>query len=516
MVNQKKLFSDSSLSLNDFFSTNSDFLVEGFAENNPAMYEKIGAEKALKQFHQMAERVPAYRDFLKKNKINHHKIKKIDDLKHVPWVDKENYLKKYKLSDLCWDGKMKAPIISASSGSSGQPFFWPRSFNVEAETSYLYEFFIKHILGANKRKTLFINGFSMGIYIGGTFTLNCCMRLAQKGLPLTIITPGINQEEILRIVEKMGGEFEQIIIGGYPPFVRDIVDEGERRGIDWKSKVIKFVFASESLSETLRSYIYEKVGIKKSNYYTSSVNLYGTADAALMGHEVPLSILLRKAVGNNAELCKKIFGEGYAPSLNQYYPFFKYIQIENDELIFSSFNTEIPLLKYNIHDRGNILSYEKMIELLKAGGYDIKKVRELVGGQLMWHLPFVYLYGRSDFTVTLYGLNIYPENIKMALETKELSKLCTGKFVMETVNLKKDQQQRLLIHIELQTNIKPDKAMEGFIQKIIIETLRKKNSEYNHLFQTIKMKAHPELDLRLKGDTAYFAAATKQRWVKKT
>lgn len=469
---------------------------------------------ALMLFHEMVKRVPAYQKFLTENKITANKIKTTKDLENVPWIDKENYLKKHRLADLCWDGKIRAPIISASSGSSGTPFFWPRSFNIEIETNYVYELFLKYIFEIDQYRTLLISGFSMGIYIGGTFTLNCCMRIAKKGYPLTVLTPGINKEEILRSVENLASSFEQIILCGYPPFIRDILDDGEKRGINWAKMNLKFFFASECLSEEFRSYIYGKVGIKPREYFFSSMNLYGTADAAIMGHETPLGIFVRKLFSESRKRCLEFFGTNYVPSLNQYYPFFKHIQIENGEVVLSSYNCEIPLLRYNIHDKGNIIPFNQILKITRSFGYSEREIEKATGRPL-WRLPYVYLYGRSDLSVTLYGLNVYTENIKAALETEELIDLTTGKFVMETKNREKDQSQYLLIHVELRDGVKPSVELEKKFQKTIIGTLRKVNSEYNHLYQSIKAKAHPEVELCHQGDMKYFAPATKQRWVKK-
>lgn len=483
-----------------------------FIASNPEDFEKQGQEMAFNLFHQMAERVPAYKKFLSKNKIDPKRITKIEDLKKVPLVDKDNYLKINSLSDLCWDGKAKAPIISASSGSSGSPFFWPRSQNIEIETTYIYELFLKNIFEIHKYKTLLVSGFSMGIYIGGTFTLNCCMRLSQKGYPLTIVTPGINKDEIIKVIKSLSSEFEQVILCGYPPFVRDILDDGEKEGIDWKKLKLKFFFASESLSEDFRKYIFEKAGIEEKEYYFSSMNLYGTADTAIAGHETPLSTFIRKLFSQNPKECKKFFGTDYVPSLNQYYPFFKHLEIENGEIIFTSFNTEIPLLRYNIHDRGNILSYSELIKIAQKFGYSEKDI-EKITGRPIWKLPYVYLYGRSDFSVTLYGLNVYTENIKSALEKPELIDIATGKFVMETKNREDDQSQYLEIHVEVRDGVKTNKRLENKFESTIAKTLKAVNLEYNHLYQAIKSKADPEVDLRKQGDSLYFSPATKQRWV---
>jgi phenylacetate-coenzyme A ligase PaaK-like adenylate-forming protein len=63
---------------------------------------KRGEKMALQLFHEMAERVPAYKDFLGKNDLEHTKVKDIKDFKNVPTINKDNYLRKYPRESLCW------------------------------------------------------------------------------------------------------------------------------------------------------------------------------------------------------------------------------------------------------------------------------------------------------------------------------------------------------------------------------------------------------------------------------
>src|SRR3989344_908292 len=60
---------------------------------------KSSGKKALILFHLAAQKVPAYKAFLKKNKFNSEKVKKISDFTFVPPMNKENYIDKYKIED---------------------------------------------------------------------------------------------------------------------------------------------------------------------------------------------------------------------------------------------------------------------------------------------------------------------------------------------------------------------------------------------------------------------------------
>ena len=73
--------------------------------------------------------------------------------------------------------------------------------------------------------------------------------IAQKGYPITLVTPGLNPTEILRCVRELGPQFEQVVLAGYPPFVKDVLDAGRAAGLDWTPFHIKMIFAGESIAD---------------------------------------------------------------------------------------------------------------------------------------------------------------------------------------------------------------------------------------------------------------------------
>lgn len=502
---------------NEFFNWDVSVFSKLLSEKEAYFFEKEGEKRALKLFKEASEKIPAYKILLRKNKINPKKIKTINDFRLLPIIDKKNYLRKYPLPSLyCKNKFFNLELISVSSGSTGKPFFWPRELYLEFETTYLHELFLKNFFEIDKFPTLLIIGYSMGMYVAGVFTLNACLRLAQKGYPLTIITPGINKDEILRVVKELSPQYSQIILAGYPPFIKDLIDTGREYGINWRKIKVKFIFGAEGFSEEWRNYIFENTGAK--NILKDSMNTYGSADAAILGHETPLSILIRRLASKNRKLNQALFNDLRIPSLHQYYPFLKFFETtEKGNLIFTT-RGGLPLIRYNIGDQGGIISFNQMMEVLNRHGYSLtwikRELRKYDAEHLFWKLPFVYLFGRADFTTTLYGVKIYPENIKTALESKVLKNICSGKFIMST-RYKKNQDQYLFINIELLKGVKPSQMLKKRIKNIIIRTLRGINLEYNRLFEAIGRKAIPELKLSIYGKSKKFLPGIKQEWIKK-
>ncbi len=488
-----------------------DYADKQLREKSASFWEKKGEQMALKLFRDMVKRVPAYKDFLTKNGVNISKVKTIEDFKKLPLMDKANYMRQYPLEDICWDGTLESnTLFSVSSGSSGKPFLWPRGDGLELQTSLYHGLIMSKLFQAEKKRTLFIDSFSMGIYIAGVVTLNSVLRTSESGLPITIITPGVEIEDALRVIEELAPHFDQTIIAGYPPFVKDIIDGGTRRRLEWKNFHVKFLFAAENFSEQFRDYLLRVVG--EQDLLRSSFNIYGSAEASILAHETPISIYVRRASLKNNILFKELFGEAtYTPTLAQFNPAYVFFEEQDGELLVTSYAGGIPLLRYNFHDSGKIISYQDM-----ASTSELKKDAEFQRMQkTSWKLPYVQVFGKSDFTISFYGLKIYPENIKAALEDERIVHIVSGKFVMETKSSDK-HVQGWVVCVELQEGVEPSQKLAQEITPIIIEIVQQKNLEYHRLHQAIGERADPTIELFKKGDEQYFSPrSAKQRWTKK-
>jgi phenylacetate-CoA ligase len=113
---------------------------------------------------------------------------------------------------------------------------------------------------ADTRPTLVVICFALGSWVGGMYTALCCRYLAQKGYPLTLVTPGNHKAEIFRVVEALGAHFDQVVLAGYPPFLKEVVDSGIAQGVDWRRYRVKLILAGEVFSEEWRSLVGERLG----------------------------------------------------------------------------------------------------------------------------------------------------------------------------------------------------------------------------------------------------------------
>ncbi|GBF88388.1 hypothetical protein Rsub_01100 [Raphidocelis subcapitata] len=349
----------------------------------------------------------------------------------IPFTTKANYFHAYPLSQRCWGGRLAAAdFVHFSSGSSGAPTSWARSADDEAEV-------LGDSFGCRERSSLCVVAFPLGSWVGGMFTTLCLRLLALKGYPLVVVTPGNKPPEILQVVQALGPQCDQTIILGYPPFVKGVIDEGVARGVEWGRYAIKLVLAGEVFSEEWRALVAARAGVGEPHRAIASI--FGTADAGVIAQETPLSALIRRWLSSHPAAARELFGRDRLPTLAQYDPRNRLIEAHPDDgtLVISALpgpgrraaldaaagggDCELrgaPLIRYCIGDAGGVLSFDDLMSFLKARGYDpIESGGD--GVAPVRRQPFVFLFGRSFWAVSLFGANVYVDQVQPALEGAE-------------------------------------------------------------------------------------------------
>ncbi len=476
-------------------------------------WQKQGEDVSLKLFHAAAQRVPAYKDFLSKNNITSSKIKTFQDFKNVPLTNKKNYIKFYPLQDRCWDGKLNKPLVfTSTSGTTDEPFYFPRGERLDWQASIIHEQFFKNKPESADKPTLVVVCFGMGVWIGGLITYESFEMVSRRNnLPISIITPGINKAEILKILKNLSPNYSQTILCGYPPFIKDVIDECIIHKINFDKLNLRIITAAEAYTEKFRDYISAKAKIK--NPTIDIMNIYGTADIGAMAAETPLSILIRRLATKNKNLFRTIFKDiTKTPTFAQYNSLFINFEALGEELIITGDN-EIPLIRYEIGDHGGVLSFDEVVEKLEVNKFNLrleaKKLNLAISEQ-----SFVYVYERKDLSTTLYGLQIYPEIIKEALLEEPHSKHLTGRFSMST-KFDRQNNQYLEIHLEMKKGKKHSEKLKKQVMDFIVLNLRNKISEFRELHDYLKDRALPKLNFWPAEHPTHFKSGIKQKWVKK-
>ncbi|MEK7576063.1 MAG: hypothetical protein AAB482_00030 [Patescibacteria group bacterium] len=472
-----------------------------------------GEWRALKLFHQAAIRVPAYKDFLARHKIRPNSICTIKDFTQVPPTDKKNYINAYPLEKRCWDGNLsRLNLLAISSGTTGEPKFWPRGNYQEFEAGIIHELIYRNSFDIEKYRTLLIIGFPMGVYVSGVATLFPSLLVASKNYNMSIVSPGNNKAEVLRAVQNLQKDFEQIILVGHPFFIKDVVETGRTQGIHWSQKRLHMMFCSEGFNETWRRYVIAETGQRFG--LRSTVSTYGSSELLLMAHETPLSIYVRSLMDKHAKFKEQLISTSWIPSVFQYNPVMRYIQQAGSDLIFTS-PSGLPLIRYNLHDGGSIMTFQNIRATLDLQHSSWQ--RELHAdskSNALWQLPFVMLGSRTDQTVIFYAANIYPEHIHLALNYGPYLKKLTGKFTMHKHYLK-NLDEFLEINVELKPNMLASKLLAKSIESHVVQRLREINLEYLDMSTKFahKKNIRPVIKLWPYQHEKHFKAGLKPKYI---
>jgi phenylacetate-CoA ligase len=464
------------------------------------------AAAALELFRDASARVPAYQRFLAEHSVDPRSVTTREDFERLPTPTKENYYRRHPLPELCRDGRLEASdFVAVSSGSTGEPALWPRFVSDEIGTAERFEQVFADALHARTRRTLGVVCFALGSWVGGMYTTAACRHVAAKGYPLTLVTPGNNVAEILRVVRALAPYFEQTVLFGYPPFLKDVIDAGSADGLDWGGISLRLVTAGEVFSETWRTLVAERANIPDPITHTAS--LYGTADGGVLANETPLSVTIRRLLSERPAVAQALFGEARLPTLLQYDPLHRYFEAEHGELLFTG-DGGVPLVRYRILDRGGVIPCAKLLAFLKEHGAD---PLPRLGSYPARDMPFVYVFGRTGFALSLYGANVYPENVASGLEARDIAEAVTGKFVLELEH-DANQDVALRLTVELLPGRDGTSELAHAIARSVRAEVERQNSEFANYVPAPKRL--PRVVLLANADPAYFPRGVKHRYTR--
>jgi len=466
---------------------------EFYAGRQPAL-------EPLALFREMAASVPAYRAFLREHDVDPASVR---ELSQVPLMTKTNYHQVYALPERCRDGRLDAcDMVAVSSGPSGSPTIWPRSVLDERAVAARFEQVFRDGFRAHERGTLAVICFALGNWVGGMYTADSVRHLAAKGYPITVATAGNNVDEILRVVGELGPLFDQVVLLGYPPFVKNVIDAGAARGLDWPAYRIKVVLAGEVFSEQWRDLVAARAGLGDPT--TDAASLYGTADAGVLGNETPLSVRIRRFLADRPEVAARLFGDARLPTLVQVDPGSRRFEQVGDGTLAFTADGAVPLMRYHIADEGGVLDHPALLRLCREHGFEPGDGPDQ---------PFVYVFGRSLFTVSFFGANVYPENVTVGLERPHVSDSVTGKFVLRTVE-DADRDRYLSIVVELAPGVTATGSLAETIADSIRTELLRLNSEFANYVPAESQT--PRVALRPMGDPEFFPPGVKHRYTQPT
>ncbi|MFA5928637.1 MAG: hypothetical protein WC838_05010, partial [Candidatus Margulisiibacteriota bacterium] len=280
----------------------------------------------------------------------------------------------------------------------------------------------------------------------------------------TVLNTGTNIQEIIRTIKEQGKD-NRFILAGYPPFLTKLIESGKEEGINWQDYKINLLTGGEGFVEGWRSYMQSILGPEALIY-----SAYGASDLDIaVANENSLTVRLLQMAFRYKEVRQKLFGGDRMPSFFGQWDPIRYHITERttpekkQELVFTitSPNVVLPKIKYCIGDEGGVISYQqflqKLQELSKQDNLN-KKLKGLIMILIdnierkkdldVLHIPFLFIFGRSDGTISIDGANIYPSDIQAAIYSDPEMAGSINSFLME-IKPNANMMPEFHLHIEL-------------------------------------------------------------------
>ncbi len=440
--------------------------------------------KARKAYYRAIRNVPAYGEFLRKSQ----------DLS-VPETDKESYIKQYPTGARCVGGTFmrQRTTIDESSGSTGTPYNWVRSEKERHESHIFVSYFATYCYG--RKPWITINAFSMGAWATG---LNMGLSLQKNGI---VKNTGPDIAKILHTLRFFGPRYTYLICG-YPPFLKHLVDVAESENFPFSEYHLLGMAGGEGMSEGLRDYLLRR--------FDKVYSGYGATDLEIgIAGETPICVAIRRLAHERDDVKRALFGpDSRLPMLFQYNPLMHHIEVnENGEVVFTISRGSLlsPRIRYNVHDVGGIRTNDEMAEQLASLGVDIEQLRRESGDGSV-RLPFLWIYGRRDHTISVMGANIYPEDIEHCLYQDAGLAAITNSFCL---SLAEGADGSVRPRFLFEVSREPDPKLTRRFAESIVPRLVELNADFREAWREYPETLVPDIQLYALGKGPFAGDAGK-------
>lgn len=421
-----------------------------------SLRDLFGRWKAWYCFEKARKDCPAYAQFIEENPGEVTLVGWTPDFSQVPATDKPNYVKRYPMADRCHGGKLPLKgVIDTSSGSTGKATPWPRGNPEREAAARTLLVGLRQLIPT--KPILFINAFALGPWATGMCVSNAVTE------ECLLISVGPDIDKITEVLSYFRPDQFVYVIAGYPPFLKMLVDS---KVIDKKFEAIAF-YGGEGMSEAMRDYLLAS--------FTAVYGDYGASDLEInIAAESDFTIALRKLMASNENLRHSVNTKiasltglerlvDALPHVFQYNSLDFFIESNsNGELLITACreSNAAPKIRYNIHDNGFVMTYGELLELLQEQNIDVRDFPRVLA-----NLPLMFLYGRSDLSLSYYGCKIPPAAIeKILFEITELASVFNSFRLITQED--KNHNKRLTLAIELSQGQEPPSNVEKFKEKI--------------------------------------------------
>ncbi len=409
--------------------------------------------------------VSAYRRFLAERGLNSNV-----EFDQLPVTDKQSYALSYPYEELLGGDREKFLAIFRSSGSSGNPFFWPVLKPSSRLMPWSTRLFLEQSFAIHKRKTMVIVGLGLGSWLPGEhFSWGMKNVAMQVSYPFWVFTPGTNFQEIIEMVQRMDNLVEQIIILITPAAIPHLRLKAVELGQTLPLAKLRYVLLGEPFPESIRSYWQTEAGIPPEIAFMLS--MYGSNDTGGLGVESLGSVAVRQLLEQNPALAEEL---GITPPIPLFFhaiAFDAFLEIVDGSLCITRWQG-IPLVRYMVYDKVAFYSWQKLKQAILTSKHlppgDNPWV-DVVAKSANWLPNIIAVTGRSDSCLILNGITITEYMLDEAVRCAELQPILTGIYRARIIY--EETRQHLALDLELNPDVIIDATTSDLVYHHLVKSL---------------------------------------------
>lgn len=286
------------------------------------------------------------------------------------------------------------------------------------------------------------------------------------------------KDEIQAIAETLNEEKVQIIVAGYPPFLKDLAEFIKAKGHNLSDFSAIGVAGGQAISEAMRDILIK-------DGFNQIFSSYGASDLDInLGVETEYEMLVRKTIERNPGLARELYGSNKGlPMVFHYDPWNYHVECldgsvdkpeETNSLIFTANRDDrsSPRIRYDLGDKGRVYASSDVQALLaKYGVFQKPKT----------NLPLMFVWGR-DSTVVFGGANLDFTELERAIEEIDLN----GEILKKAFHCYQDNEgrEKLRIMLELKEGMELPQDPSAYAQRLLSK-LASLNQDFRYQLEAL-------------------------------
>ncbi len=331
--------------------------------------QRRSVQGALKAAQHAANHSAAYRTLLQESGLDPAAVGPATPLAQLPVLSKDNTFGRFSLEALSRPLPATALADVLTSSGRGGPGF---GFRLTTRRQHGGAWFdidlgLQDVFGVDEKPTLLVNCLPMGVVF--------------PSRAVAVANVSVREDMACAILRDVGPRFSQTLLCTDPLFIRRVLDEARRSGVDWQRLQTSVILGEEMLVEAQREYIAARMGIDLERDSSRLIgSSFGVGELGLnLLFETRATIALRRALRDPALAQPWLglpAGDRALPSLFCHNPLRCHIEVLQPdsqgygELCFTMLDREaaIPLPRFATGDLGRLAPPDAVKALCQATG----------------------------------------------------------------------------------------------------------------------------------------------------